>query len=92
MAKASIGVDLAATAQGRGRSAVTMLDGHPVVKTLMLWLNPISGVITNARSGLLGRSPVDWHALVISLLMSVVIFVLGLCYFRNTERHFADIV
>jgi len=71
---------------------VTMLDGHPVAKTLMLWLNPISGVITNARSGLLGRSPVDWHAMVVSLLMSAVIFILGLCYFRNTERHFADIV
>ena len=70
----------------------TMLDGHPVAKTLMLWLNPISGVITNARSGLLGRTPVDWNVLGISLLMSVVLFVLGLCYFRNTERCFADIV
>lgn len=71
---------------------VTMLDGHPVIKTLMLWLNPISGVITNARSGILGRSPVDWQMLGISLAMSSVIFLLGLCYFRNAERYFADIV
>ena len=71
---------------------VTMLDGHPVIKTLMLWLNPISGVITNARSGILGRSPVDWQMLGISLAMSSVIFLLGLIYFRNAERYFADIV
>src|SRR5659263_558384 len=32
---------------------VKMLDNYPVVKGLMLWLNPISGVITNARACLL---------------------------------------
>lgn len=71
---------------------VAMLDGHPVAKTLMLWLNPMSGVITNARAGLLGHSPVEWTVLGISLLMSLVFFIFGLYYFRNTERYFADIV
>jgi lipopolysaccharide transport system permease protein len=71
---------------------VTKLDGHPLIKTIMLWLNPIAGVITNARGAILGRSPVDWQVLGISLLMSFVFFVLGLYYFRNTERYFADIV
>ncbi len=71
---------------------VTKLDGHPLIKTIMLWLNPITGVITNARGAILGRSPVDWPVLGISLLMSFVFFVLGLYYFRNTERYFADIV
>lgn len=71
---------------------VKMLDGHATAKTLMLWLNPISGVITNARAGLLGNSAVDWNVLGISLLMSAVYFILGMYYFRNTERFFADIV
>ena len=71
---------------------VQMLDKHPVIKTSMLWLNPIAAVITNARSGLLGKSPVDWGAMGIALLMSTVFFVIGLYYFRNTERFFADIV
>ena len=71
---------------------VTMLNKHPVVKTLMLWLNPISGVITTARAGLLGQGAVDWTMLWISGLMSTVYFLGGLYYFRNMERYFADIV
>jgi lipopolysaccharide transport system permease protein len=71
---------------------VKMLDSYPVIKGLMLWLNPISGVITNARAGLLGQGAVDFGVLGISLLMSGVYFVVGLYYFRSTERYFADIV
>lgn len=70
----------------------SMLDRHPVVRTLMLWLNPISGVITNARAGLLGGAPIDWSVLAISAGTSVLFFVFGLYYFRTTERYFADIV
>jgi len=71
---------------------VTMLDSHPVARALMLWLNPISGVISNARAVVLGHSPVDWNALVISLAVSCIIFVVGLVYFRRAERYFADLV
>jgi lipopolysaccharide transport system permease protein len=71
---------------------VKMLDNYPVVKELMLWLNPISGVISNARSGILGQGIVDFGVLGISLLMSIVYFVIGLYYFRRTERYFADII
>ena len=69
-----------------------MLDAYPVAKALMLWLNPLSGVISNARAGILGHSPIEWNVLGISLLMSFVFFIFGLYYFRNTERFFADIV
>ena len=69
-----------------------MLDAHPLAKTLMLWLNPMSGVISNARAGLLGQSPIEWNTLGISFLMSLLFFIFGLYYFRNTERYFADIV
>ncbi len=72
--------------------SVKMLDNYPVVKGLMLWLNPISGVITNARAALLGQGAVDFGVLGISLLMSMVYFACGLFYFRSTERYFADIV
>jgi len=71
---------------------VGMLDGHPWLKTLMIWLNPISGTITNARTGLVGDGNIDWPMLFISLGMGAVYFILGLLYFRRTERHFADIV
>jgi len=71
---------------------VKMLDRYPAIKCLMLWLNPISGVITNARAALLAQGRFDWGIMGISFLMSCVYFVVGLYYFRNTERYFADIV
>lgn len=71
---------------------VSMLDNHPVVKKLMLWLNPISGVISNARAGLLGTAPIDWGVLAISGCTSVMFFFFGLYFFRATERYFADII
>lgn len=71
---------------------VKMLDHYPNIKLLMLWLNPISGVITSARSGFLGQGSLDWGILGVSVFMSIVFFLGGLYYFRNTERYFADIV
>jgi len=71
---------------------VKMLDKYPVIKELMLWLNPISGVISNARAGLLSQGGIDFRVLGIALLMSIVYFVAGLYYFRSTERYFADII
>jgi lipopolysaccharide transport system permease protein len=71
---------------------ISMLDNHAVIKTLMLWLNPISGVIANARASFLGTAPVNWSVLGISACTAVLFFVFGLYYFRATERYFADIV
>lgn len=71
---------------------VTMLDQHPLVKTLMIWLNPMTGVITNARAGIIRYGPFDWYSLGASLIASFVYLLFGLYYFRSTERYFADIV
>lgn len=70
----------------------TMLSKHSLAKTLMLWLNPMSGIIANARASVLGNSAVDWQTIGISALVSAALFAIGICYFRNTERYFADIV
>lgn len=71
---------------------VQALGRYPAARALVLWLNPIAGVIDAARASLLGRGAVDWHALAISSLVSILFLVLGLSYFRSTERYFADIV
>jgi len=71
---------------------VAMLAKYPIIKECMLWLNPMSGVISNARAGILGNSPIDWHALLASTVSSIILFVIGLYYFRATERYFADVV
>lgn len=70
---------------------VKMLDKYPIIKTLMIWLNPISGVITNARAAILGQGPIDWAIMGISFGMSLLFFIAGLYYFRSTEKYFADI-
>ena len=68
-----------------------LLEGHPVAHTAMLWANPISAVITNARAAVLGGVPIDWHSMTIAFVMGIVFFAVGLYYFRRTERYFADI-
>jgi lipopolysaccharide transport system permease protein len=70
---------------------VSLLQQYPVIRLLMLWLNPIAAVITSARAGLLGHTAVDWTSLGIATLSALVMFIGGLCYFRNTERYFADL-
>lgn len=69
-----------------------MLDNHKFIKGIMVWLNPMSGIITNARLALLGNGSIDWGLFGISFLMSFIIFLAGLQYFRSVEFYFADIV
>ena len=58
----------------------------------ILALNPMSGVIENARAGIFGNKPVDWQLLGVSIAISAILFVFGIFYFKKTERFFADIV
>jgi len=54
-------------------------------------LNPMAGIVDAYRSGILGK-PFAWGNLGISLGIATVMFLIGLAYFRKTERYFADIV
>ena len=74
--------------------------GSPIVYPMSLvpesvrpWymLNPMAGVIEGFRAVLLGTGPVPWTALGIASGMAVFIFVVGVYYFRQTERLFADV-
>ncbi len=58
----------------------------------VLSLNPMTGVIGAARAALLNVSPIDWNLLISSLITSTVLFLLGVIFFKKTERYFADIV
>src|SRR5215468_369425 len=56
-------------------------------------LNPIVGVIDGFRWALLhGRSPLSSTALIASALVKSVLCASGICYFRRTEKTFADII
>ncbi len=56
-------------------------------------LNPIVGIVDGFRWALLaGREPVYWPALLISIVLTLVLLVSGIIYFRKTERNFADLI
>lgn len=58
----------------------------------ILALNPMTGVIKAARAAILGNAPINWTLLLISGIACVLLLIVGLIYFKKTEKYFADIV
>lgn len=58
----------------------------------LLALNPMAGVIQTARATILGVNPIDWTLVISSLVISLAILVMGILYFKKTERYLADII
>jgi len=58
----------------------------------LLALNPMTGVIKTARAAILNTEPINWTLLGISSLACFIAFIIGVMYFKKTERYFADIV
>lgn len=57
----------------------------------ILSLNPMTGIIEAARASITGAKPLDIELLGLSALISLLLFTIGIFYFRKTERFFADI-
>ncbi len=55
-------------------------------------LNPMVGVVEGFRWALLGAAPPSTVMLVASTVVSIVLLVSGMYYFRRMERIFADVV
>jgi lipopolysaccharide transport system permease protein len=58
---------------------------------LLYSLNPMVGVIDGFRWAILGQ-PLDSASFVVSFVVSVTLMLLGLWYFRNMEKVFADVI
>ena len=58
----------------------------------ILALNPMMGVIQNARAALLGTAPINWILIGISFAVCAILLVIGVMYFKKVERYFADII
>lgn len=58
----------------------------------LLALNPMTGVIQNARAALLGTAPINWLLIAISFAATAVLLIVGIVYFKQVERYFADII
>ena len=60
------------------------------VAQFLLKLNPISGALELMR-GLFTGYVINYETVLISLTTSVLLFVVGIFYFRKTESYFADL-
>ena len=58
----------------------------------LLYLNPMTGLISAHRACFLGHIPVDLVGLFLSAVMTVVIFVSGVLYLKRAEKYFADLI
>lgn len=58
----------------------------------LLQLNPLSGIMTTQRAVMLGNAAIDWPSLGLSSLVTLLIFLGGLAYFKACEREFADAI
>lgn len=59
---------------------------------LIYALNPMVGIVEGFRSVLLGTVAFPVEMLLVSTLVSVSLFIIGILYFKQTERYFADII
>lgn len=62
---------------------------HPALR-LLLSLNPMTAPLDIFRAGL-NNGTILWEADVLSIAVSLLLFIVGLVYFRKTEAYFADL-
>jgi lipopolysaccharide transport system permease protein len=55
------------------------------------YLNPNAGAITSVKAGLF-HQPINWHGLLTSWIVAIVMLIIGLWYFKRTEKNFVDII
>jgi lipopolysaccharide transport system permease protein len=58
----------------------------------ILYLNPMTGVISAMRSLWLHQGTVNPRLLSISIFSAITLFIVGLVYFKAKEKEFADII
>jgi lipopolysaccharide transport system permease protein len=55
-------------------------------------LNPMVGIIEGFRSALLRTDTFPTQTVLVSSLVSLTLFLVGLVYFKQVERYFADVL
>jgi lipopolysaccharide transport system permease protein len=55
-------------------------------------LNPIVGVIDGFRWAILGTTDIHWPSFALSSGLALIFLVIGVWYFRRTEKTFADVI
>jgi lipopolysaccharide transport system permease protein len=59
----------------------------------LYYLNPMVGIIDGFRWSILGaETNIYWMGVLFSALLSILVLLLGLRYFRGSEASFADVI
>lgn len=58
----------------------------------LIAINPVVGVIDTMRTVIAGGSVTNWGIVLISMISSILVFFVGLYYFKSTQKFFADLV
>ncbi len=61
------------------------------ITTIVYGLNPMAGVIQGFRWAIMGGSP-PGELFIVAIVMTAILFISGLYYFRRMERTFADTI
>ncbi|MBR5635490.1 MAG: ABC transporter permease, partial [Pseudobutyrivibrio sp.] len=64
----------------------------PAAAQKYMYLNPMSAVVEAFRYCMIGGAPINWNALCYSLICTIVITIIALVYFNQTEKDFIDII
>ncbi len=59
---------------------------------LIYAMNPMTGVIEGFRSALLGSTPFPTGMVLISSCVAIGLFAIGVSYFKQIDRYFADVI
>ena len=59
---------------------------------LVLFINPLTGVIDTIRSALFATNPINWTGLAISIASSLVMAAVALQLYKTYEQQLADII
>ena len=57
----------------------------------LMYLNPMAGWVNGIRATTLGAN-IDWLAVSTSSVLTLLILMFGLRYFKRAERRFADVI
>jgi lipopolysaccharide transport system permease protein len=61
------------------------------IAQIILKINPISGALELMRGLFMGYS-INYETVLYSCVSAIILFIVGIFYFRKTERYFADLV
>ena len=73
-------------------STTAIQQNYGNVGRLIVAINPMVGIIDGFRWAICGTTELDLASFTLSTVLSVLLLVLGVWYFRRTEKTFADVI